>query len=212
MSMRGEGKYTERASLAAPHPPFLHQGEREDAIRQTCSSSLSFRRCDCNSRRSTYSRSSSISSLTCCTVSSSFLMATMSRFTSVTSDWHDSSDRVSSCNCDRISESATLVSAWPRCSVPQYATAGLGDTPRDCSSSSRVVRLALMSVTWCCKLRKPSTMYELYTHNTQDVCQSLSESGSVGYLRGDGEERDNVRAQPTWRTLNQRLHSTSVNR
>lgn len=141
-----------------------HHAAGQHTSTRTCSSSLSFLRCDCNSSRSTYSRSSSISSLTCCTVSSSFLMATMSRFTSVTSDWHDSSDRVSSCSCDRISDSATLVSTWPRCSVPQYAAAGLGDTPRDCSSSRRVVRLALMSVTWCCKLRKPSTMYELYTH------------------------------------------------
>lgn len=47
----------------------------------TCSSSLSFRRCVCSSSLSTYSRNSSISSFTCCTVSNSCLIATISRLT-----------------------------------------------------------------------------------------------------------------------------------
>lgn len=47
----------------------------------TCSSKRNFRLCVCSSNRSTYSRNSSISSLTCCTVSNSCLIATMSRFT-----------------------------------------------------------------------------------------------------------------------------------
>lgn len=50
-------------------------------VQLTCSSSLSLRRCVCSSNLSTYSRNSSISSFTCCTVSNSCLIATISRLT-----------------------------------------------------------------------------------------------------------------------------------
>lgn len=105
--------------------------------RPTCSSRRNFLRCVCSSRRSTYSRSSSISSLTCWTVSSSCLMATMSRFTSETSDWQDSTDLVSSWSCVLISHKATVVS---RCLSPRW------------SSSSLAVRFILMTLTCFCKL------------------------------------------------------------
>lgn len=55
----------------------------------TCSSNRSFRRCVCSSSRSTYSLSSSISSFTCCTVSSSCFIATISRFTCGGEKTHD---------------------------------------------------------------------------------------------------------------------------
>lgn len=47
----------------------------------TCSNKRSFRLCVCSSKRSTYSRSSSISSFTCWTVSNSCLIITMSLLT-----------------------------------------------------------------------------------------------------------------------------------
>lgn len=104
----------------------------------TCSRRRNLRRWLCSPSRSTYSRSSSISSFTCCTVSSSCLMATMSRFTSLTSLWHDSTDLVSSCSCDRISHSATVVSS---CRSPR------------CSSSSFALRFMLMTLTCFCRLQ-----------------------------------------------------------
>lgn len=105
---------------------------------RTCSRRRSFLRCVCSSRRSTYSRSSSISSLTCCTVSNSCLIATMSRLTSDTSDWQDSTDLVSSCSWVLISHNATVVS---RCRSPR------------CSSSSLALRFMLITLTCFCRLR-----------------------------------------------------------
>lgn len=112
-------------------PSLLH-------LAHTCSRRRNLRRWLCSPSRSTYSRSSSISSFTCCTVSSSCLMATMSRFTSLTSLWHDSTDLVSSCSCDRISHSATVVSS---CRSPR------------CSSSSFALRFMLMTLTCFCRLQ-----------------------------------------------------------
>uniref|UniRef100_A0A8D8P069 (northern house mosquito) hypothetical protein n=1 Tax=Culex pipiens TaxID=7175 RepID=A0A8D8P069_CULPI len=102
---------------------------------ESCSSRRNFRRCVCSSSRSTYSRSSSISSFTCCTVSSSCLICTISRFTSDTSDWQLSTDLVSSCSCVRISQRATVVS---RCRSPR------------CRSSSFAERFILITLTCFC--------------------------------------------------------------
>lgn len=67
----------------------------------------------------------------------STLIVTMSRFTSLTSLWQDSTLFVSSCNCVRISQRATVVSSWR--------------SPR-CSSSSLALRFILITLTCFCRL------------------------------------------------------------
>lgn len=61
----------------------------------------------------------------------------MSRFTSLTSLWQDSTLLVSSCSWVRISHSATVVSSWR--------------SPR-CSSSSLALRFILITLTCFCRL------------------------------------------------------------
>lgn len=67
----------------------------------------------------------------------STLIATMSRLTSLTSLWQDSTLLVSSCSCVRISQRATVVSSWR--------------SPR-CSSSSLALKFILITLTCFCRL------------------------------------------------------------
>ena len=90
-------------------------------------------------------------------------MATMSRLTSLTSLWQDSTLLVNSWSCVRISLSATVVSSWR--------------SPR-CSSSSFADRFVLITLTCFCRLWPRSVQSRAHgkAENHSNLSSSVSRS------------------------------------
>lgn len=143
----------------------------------TCSSKRNFLLWVCSSKRSTYSFSSSISSFTCCTVSNSCLICTISRFTSDTSLWQLSTDLVSSWSWVRISHNATVVSIWR--------------SPL-CKSSNLADKFILITLTCFCKLLNLfrawwwwwgfGSLYFFFSFNLFSFCWMVEVQGLSGVM------------------------------